>query len=235
MIRPVLRGRDIGRYFTFWDGDYVVSTFPALHIEIDTYKTVKKYLEDYLPKLNQTGATFINADGEEEKTRKKTGNKWFETQDQIGYYKELSKEKIIWKRIGSQLRFSYSNEEIYCLDSTCIATGEKLKYLTAFLNSKLCHYQLFEKAPRTGMGDLIISVQALEPLLVYYPNAETENRFVAIVDQILTLKSEGKDTAGLEQQIDNMVYKLYELTYEEVNVIDPEFGLNEQEYAAIKV
>ncbi len=32
-----------------------------------------------------------------------------------------------------------------------------------------------------------------------------------------------------------MVYKLYELTYEEVKVIDPEFSLSEQEYETIKV
>ena len=36
-----------------------------------------------------------------------------------------------------------------------------------------------------------------------------------------------------EQQIDNLVYKLYELTYDEVKVIDPEFTLTESEYNAI--
>ena len=59
--------------------------------------------------------------------------------------------------------------------------------------------------------------------------------FEKLVDNINKLKSEGKDTTALEQQIDNMVYKLYELTYEEVKVIDPEFPLSEQEYEAIKV
>jgi adenine-specific DNA-methyltransferase len=32
-----------------------------------------------------------------------------------------------------------------------------------------------------------------------------------------------------------MVYKQYELTYDEVKVIDPEFSLTEKEYTAIKV
>ena len=35
--------------------------------------------------------------------------------------------------------------------------------------------------------------------------------------------------------IDNLVYKLYQLTYDEVKVIDPEFELTEQEYTAIKI
>ena len=40
---------------------------------------------------------------------------------------------------------------------------------------------------------------------------------------------------ALEQQIDNLVYKLYELTYQEVKIIDPEFKLTESEYEEIKI
>ncbi len=209
IIKPILRGREIGKYYTEWDGGYLIATLPALDINISKYPAVKKYLESFLPKIKQSGETFINNQGQSEKTRKKTSNKWYETQDQIGYYEEFLKEKIIWKRIGSQLRFSYSNEEIFCLDSTCIATGEKIKYLTALLNSKLCNYQLFESAPKTGMGDLIISVQALEPLLVFYPNEKEENLFNDIIDFILVLKKENKNTTFFERLIDAMVYELY--------------------------
>ncbi|MEP7269803.1 MAG: Eco57I restriction-modification methylase domain-containing protein, partial [Saprospiraceae bacterium] len=216
IVKPILRGREIDKYLTEWDGGFIISTFPALHIDISKYKAIKKYLETFLPKINQTGETFINDEGVEEKTRKKTGNKWFETQDQIGYYKELSKEKIIWKRIGSQLRFSYSDKEIYCLDSTCIATGEKIKYLTALLNSKLCQYQLFESSPKTGMGDLIISVQALEPLLVYYPNDEEQKQIETLVNKILELKKEKLPTINFENKIDALVFHLYKLTESEM-------------------
>jgi len=235
IIRPVLRGREIEKYCTEWDGGYLISTFPALHIDIDKYNAVKNYLENFLPKLNQIGETFLNKEGKNEKTRKKTGNKWFETQDQIGYYKELSKEKIIWKRIGSQLRFSYSDSEIYCLDSTCIATGEKIKYLTALLNSKLCNYQLFENAPKTGMGDLIISVQALEPLLVYYPTDTEQTQIEKLVDKIIENKRANLDTTELEREIDVLVYKLYELTYDEVKIVDKDFWLSEEEYEQTKL
>jgi hypothetical protein len=43
------------------------------------------------------------------------------------------------------------------------------------------------------------------------------------------------DTSELEKECDRLVYKLYQLTYEEVKIIDPEFALTEQEYAAIKM
>lgn len=200
IIKPILKGREIQKYYAEWADDYVISTFPALNINIDDYFAVKNYLESFQPKLYQTGETFINKAGEPEKTRKKTGNKWFETQDQIGFVEEFSKEKVIWKRIGSIMRFAYSNEEMYCLDSTCIATGEKIKYLTAVLNSKVGLFQLFKTSPQTGTGDQIISVQALEPLLVHYPSLETESKFNLIVDYILFIR---KSKEQLFEQISN--------------------------------
>lgn len=219
IIRPILKGREIERYYAEWSNDFVIATFPALSVDIDSYIGVKKYLESFQPKLNQTGETFINREGEREKTRKKTGNKWFETQDQIGFVNEFKKEKVVWKRIGSRMRFAFSDEEIYSLDSTCIATGEKMKYLTALLNSKPGRYQLFKTSPQTGTGDQIISVQALEPLFVHYPNSSTEKKFNLLVDYILFIKKEKTPIINgfsneiisnlFESVIDMMVFELY--------------------------
>lgn len=219
LIKPVIIGREVQRYYAEWLGSYIISTFPTLDIDIHKYPSIKRYLEGFLPKIKQTGETFINADGKKESTRKKTGNKWFETQDQIGFVNEFKKEKVIWKRIGSIMRFSYSDEEMYCLDSTCIATGEKIKYLTAVLNSKAGLYQLFKTSPQTGTGDQIISVQALEPLLVHYPKPEIEEKFNCLVDIILFIKksvepllqstSNEDISSDFESVVDQMVFELY--------------------------
>ena len=56
--------------------------------------------------------------------------------------------------------------------------------------------------------------------------------------EILTTKKGDRhaDTSGLEKiAINCLVYKLYQLTYDEVKAIDPEFELTEQEYTAIKI
>ena len=105
--------------------------------------------------------------GETVKARKKTNNKWFETQDSISYLDEFSKPKIIWKRVGSIIRFSYDYKGVLGLDSTCFAIGSHIPYLCCILNSSMGHY-LLNNAPRTGTGDLLISVQAVEPVK-YHP------------------------------------------------------------------
>ena len=179
--------------------------FPSLQIHIKIYPAVYQYLKSFGKRIEQTGTLFTDETGQMLKTRKLTSHKWFETQYPIAFYKEFSKEKFIWKRNGSQLRFSYSDQEIYCLDSTCILTGEKIKFLTALLNSKVCQYQMFEQAPRTGVSDLIISVQALEPILVHYPNQQAESEIAGLFDQIIALRQQGKDATEPENQIDKLV------------------------------
>jgi hypothetical protein len=43
------------------------------------------------------------------------------------------------------------------------------------------------------------------------------------------------DTSQLETEIDHLVYKLYDLTYEEIKIIDPDFGLTPEEYANLAI
>ena len=109
------------------------------------------------------------------------------------------------------------------MDSTCIATGEKIKYLTAYLNSRLGNYQLFENAPKTGMGDLIISVQALEPLLVFYPNERQEATINSLIDYILFQIANGNEYYQFEDVINGCIYEFYfeeEMRKSEVDIFD---------------
>lgn len=50
-----------------------------------------------------------------------------------------------------------------------------------------------------------------------------------MLEKILFLKK-NSDTTALEKEIDVLVYKLYELTYDEVKIIEPGFALSEGEY-----
>ena len=86
-----MRGRDIKAYQHRWARLYIITTFPALKIKINDYPAIKKHLLSYgKDRLEQTGKTLLDGT----KSRKATGNQWFETQDQIAYYPEFEKEKI---------------------------------------------------------------------------------------------------------------------------------------------
>jgi hypothetical protein len=216
LIRPILRGRDIKRYGYEWAQLWLIATFPSRHYNIDEYPAVKQYLLSYgIERLEQTGKVH-NVNGERIKSRKKTNNKWFETQDSISYWDNFSLPKIIWKRIGSILRFSYDNTGYLGLDSTCFATGEYIEYLCCVLNSLMGHY-LLKDSPKTGTGDLLVSVQAIEPVRVPY-YAKYDSKLSNLLDRQIT-----NCTIGVEKEINDIVFSMYGLSP------------NEQEYVTLYV
>jgi len=214
IIKPLVRGRDIQKFTVDWDNIWIIIAHYGSHTFLkDKYPAIFQHLSDYKENLKKRGQC-TNKGG-------KGQHHWLELDNNPSekYLNQFATEKVIWKRVGSIMRFAYSDDEMYCLDSTCIATGEKIKYLTAVLNSKACLYQLFKTAPQTGTGDQIISVQALEPLLVPYPDTEIEKKFNLLVDYILFIQRSEKQifesisdellSNSFEEVIDYMVYELY--------------------------
>ena len=221
LIRPILRGRDIKRYGYDWANLYLIATFPSRHYDIDRYPAVKQYLLSFgIERLEQTGKTHV-VDGEKVKARKKTNNKWFETQDSISYWEDFSQPKIIWKRIGSILRFSFDNKGCLGLDSTCFATGEHIEYLCCVLNSLMGHY-LLKDSPKTGTGDLLVSVQAIEPACITY-NALYEKQLLALLERQIANPS-----ATTEKEIDDIVFTMYGLSPIECDYVTRYIKLSQQ-------
>ena len=229
VIRPVLRGRDIQRFgydFTDLYLLYIPWHFP-LHNDITVQGASKKaeqaFMEQYPAIYNyllQHKNDLLNRNKAETGIR----YEWYALQRWgANYWEYLDKPKIIWKRIGSILRFCYDEEKHIVLDSTCFASGENLKYLIGILNSKMGNY-LLQESPKTGTGDLLISVQAIEPIKIPLPDAnnEQQQQIIALVNQILSAKKENPatDTTDLEKQIDELVYALYGLMEEEVFMIE---------------
>ena len=214
LIRPILRGRDIQRYTYDFADLWLICTFPSKHYNIDEYPAIRDYLLSFgINRLEQTGKQYI-VGGKKVKARKKTNNKWFETQDSISYWNDFSMQKIIWKRIGSKLRFCYDDTGILCLDSTCFATGTSIPYLVSILNTTMGNY-LLKDSPKTGTGDLIISVQALEPARIPLISDEDQKPYVDILFKILQYQQDGKDCSELESQLETLVFNAYDLTQEE--------------------
>ena len=95
IIRPILRGRDIKRYSYEFAEQYIIATFPSRQYNIDDYQSVKSHLLSFgIDRLEQTGKKYV-INGKIVKARKKTNNKWFETQDSISYWEDFFKPKIL--------------------------------------------------------------------------------------------------------------------------------------------
>ena len=221
LIRPILRGRDIKRYGYEWANLWLIATFPSRHYDIDKYPSIKQYLLSFgIERLEQTGKTHI-VNGDKVKARKKTNNKWFETQDSISYWEDFLRPKIIWKRIGSILRFSFDNKGCLGLDSTCFAAGEHIEYLCCVLNSLMGHY-LLKDSPKTGTGDLLVSVQAIEPARIPY-NAQYDRQLSSLLGIQIANPSN-----ATEKEINDIVFTMYGLSPNEREYVTQYVKLSQQ-------
>lgn len=231
IIKPILRGRDIGRYYYKWAGLWVIATFPTLRLNIEKYPALKKYfLNNFdIRQLEQSGKKYPNLGFN---ARKKTGNRWFETQDNIAYYPEFEKEKIVWQRVTQVFSFCYVPTGLHVLDSMAFFTGQNIKYLLGILNSNLVDWYIRTYVHQYADTGFLLSNQYVERIVAPPITPETKpiaEQIESIVSQILSLtqsedylqnpKKQAK-VQELEKEIDWLVYKLYGLTEEEIKIVE---------------
>ena len=214
LIRPILRGRDIKRYGYNWAGLYLIATFPSRHYDIEQYPAVKKYLLSFgIERLEQTGKVH-NVNGEKIKARKKTNNKWFETQDSISYWEDFSKPKIIYPNMTKYMPFVYDEANFLTNQKCFIITGQNMAYLNAFLNSSLFKYCFRDSFPELQGGTRELSKIFFDKIPVKLVSLEQNEIFRKIVNSV-----QSDYTIEQTKYIDTLLFDLYNLTTEERKVI----------------
>ena len=211
IIQPLLRGRDIKRYGYQFADLYLITTFPSLKIDIEQYPTVKQHLMSFgYDRLKQTG---------EAGARKKTNNQWFETQDTISYWEDFYRQKIVYPNMTKFLPFILDNNGLMTNQKCFIIVGEKIAFLTAFLNSSLFKFCFKDNFPELQGGTRELSKIFFDKIPVIKVDNETNIALEAKITEIQALKQQNIDTKQQEIEIDNMIFDLYQLTPEERNSI----------------
>ena len=206
LIRPILRGRDIKRYGYNWANLWLINTHNGIRgklerIHIEDYPAVKAHLDQYWDRISK---------------RADKGDTPYNLRN-CAYLEDFSKPKMLWKRVGSILRFCYNDNETLGLDSTCFATGENIEFICCVLNSPMGHY-LLKDAPKTGTGDLLVSVQAIEPIQIPQVGLETNSEFKKLLESLIKT-----DSPSNEKEISRKVFKLYDLSFDEQSYIETNF------------
>ena len=214
LIRPILRGRDIKRYGYEWANLWLIATFPSRHYDIDLYPAVKDYLLSFgMERLEQTGKEYI-INGEKIKARKKTNNKWFETQDSISYWDDFSKPKIMYPNMTKFLPFYYDTKGFYQNDKSFMITGENLAFLTAFLNSSLFKHCFIDNFPELQGGTRELRKIFFDKIPILPVSEHIESVFQGLISEMQTNPSK-----ELAIKMDNQIFELYGLSDEERQAI----------------
>ncbi|EGD3167484.1 class I SAM-dependent DNA methyltransferase, partial [Campylobacter coli] len=137
-----------------------------------------------------------------------------------------SGEKIVSVRKCIEPIFSYLNNEAYVMLSLNVIKTQRInvKYLTGLLNSKLVAFWLKHKGKMQG-NNYQIDKEPLLNIPIVDTNSKNEklaDELINLVDEILKAKEQDKNanTQELENKINSIVYKLYNLTEEEIKIIE---------------
>ena len=221
LIRPILRGRDIKRYGYEWAELWLIATFPSRHYNIDEYPAIKQYLLSFgIERLEQTGKTHI-VNGEKVKARKRTSNKWFETQDSISYWEDFSKPKVVYMEIQTDNPeegypfpcYSYDDNRCIVLNTAYIMSSETTdpRYVLGILNSRLGKFLVKLYVIQLQERQFRMLSQYVMNFPIAHPTKEQENEMIHLVQDVLVHQS-----LASEKRIDNLAFQIYGLTEIEI-------------------
>ena len=210
IIKPILRGRDISRYSYTLPRQYILLAKNGVNVERD-YPDIHEHLESFGDKFKNRGAQ---------------GKHWTNLRA-CSFYDDFKKEKIVWIELSDLGRFALCNEEVYLLNSAYFLLPPSdidSKFLLGILNSSTIRFYLGLVAETSGMGTSrwINNYVKEFPIPMVAPEQQAE--IITIVDHILAVKGAGPDanTTESEKEIDKWVYALYNLTQEEIAMVEEE-------------
>lgn len=206
LVKPYFSSEQFFRYYAipenkFWI-IYTSSKFKNPS-EIKPYPNIKKHLDKF--------QSVITSDNKPYGLHRTREERFFKG------------EKIITlRKCAGKPVFTYTNFDSYVSATFYVIKTERLdqKYLTGLLNSKLIEFWLRNKGKMQG-NNFQLDKEPLLNIPVYKPEENKQKVIINLVDQILSLKKENPqaNTSQLEEEIDNMVYELYDLTPEEIEIV----------------
>ena len=216
IIKPFLRGRDIKRYHIQWAELYVLATgydldipndYPAIYNHLET---IGERIESRETRARRKG--LFNRDDQ--------GENWWNLRA-CAYYSEFEQSKIIYPDIYQHPSFTVDTTGFYC-GNTCYFIPTEETWICGLLNARSVEWFYSLVSNSLGGGALRGFSEYIKQIPI--PNATTAQKtsISKLVDQILDAKHTDPDAnvCELENQIDQIVYLLYDLTPEEIAIVE---------------
>ena len=217
-LKSFYKNSDIRKYFTSYQQQKYIIYF-SRNESPEKLKEIQAHLFPYKGILE---------------SRREVSNgriRWFDLwwPRQQGIFEE---EKIVVPQRSSENTFGYNESEWYAASDVFFITkakkGYELKYILALLNSKLYYVWLYNRGKRKG-EILELIATPLSEIPIKKTEDKIQQQFIAIVDKILAItqiddylsnKDKQNRVKAYQDEIDQLVYKLYGLTEEEIKVVE---------------
>jgi hypothetical protein len=238
IIKPFVSGDETRRYSISWQGRYLIFTYRG--IDISQYPSILRYLSVWRNNLEPKKSS------KDKEGRKPGQYKWYEIQDTTKYALEFEKPKIIYGQFQIAPHFVFSDSTLYFGSNHYMMVHDNINfllYMCGILNSKLYFFYMKHIAGILGDandGGRLISQKSH---ILKFPvrainfsksdDKKQHDKIVSLVEEMLELhkkiskiKNPDEKTRIQRQinstdgQIDKLVYELYDLTPEEIAIVN---------------
>jgi methylase of polypeptide subunit release factors len=220
LIKPWLRGRDIKKWKAEWGGLYLISIpsssnhhWPwsdekaeakAKKIFKETYPAIHDHLIQWKDKLQK---------------RDDQGKFWWELRS-CAYNADFEKPKIIYPDIAKAPEFTWDESKAFLGNTAYIIPTDEI-WLLGLLNSQLIWW-LYLRISSTIQGGFVRFIAQYMEQLPIPPATGAEKAPIIKLVQAILANPDSPDVPRLEAEINNLVYALYDLTPEEIEIVEGE-------------
>ncbi len=184
VIKPYLRGQDIGRWVPAWDRKYMI--FARRGIEIEQYPAIFAHLSTFRESLEPRPDTWNEAQSGPWPGRKPGSYAWYEIQDSVAYYGLFDQPKILYQEIQFLPHYAWDDQGLYGNNKTFLLSGAD-QYLLGVLNSPLLWWYNWRWLPHMKDEALSPAGFKMVDVPIADPDADTRSRVAGYVAQAVQL------------------------------------------------
>lgn len=231
-VKPYFKNSDIGKYYCNLKNDQWILYMKDEGEPINLSAELKSHFGKYEVLLTKLKSNFL-------KNKIASGfvKRWLKNGNYFVLFNPKNEEYFTDSKIVAPYRskinkFAYNESPWFASQDVCFIykkNGEfNLKFILSILNSKLCYLWLYNKGKRKG-NILELMQKPLSEIPIKKISEDEQKPFVEIIDKILTITNSSDYPVNsekqarvkdYEKQIDELVYKLYGLAPEEIDLIE---------------
>lgn len=236
ILKPFLRGRDVKRWRTEFAERYLIkiessenkkhpwSGKPpkdAEEVFSETYPSIYEHFQSLKDiKLDEPDARGCRNKLEQLQSRDDQGKYFWELRSCV-YWQEFEQPKILYPDIYEHQSFVW-DESGYFAANTCYFISTKEKWLTGLMNSHPVEWFYSNISNKVRGGYLRAFYDYMKQIPIPTASPAQQKTVERLVGRIMSAKQRdaGADVSALERELDELVYALYGLTPEEIQIVE---------------
>ena len=215
ILKPFLRGRDVKRWRVDFADRYLIKIESsenkrhpwsgksnAEEAFAATYPAIHKWFNGFRDKL----------------IKRYDQGKYFEELRACTYWQAFEKPKVIVPAITSDTAYAVDVDGFFSNDKTSICVSDEVYFLAGILNSSACWW--FIRSTAAGRQGGFYEFKPMYVMAIPIPVADKQmkSRLESLAKQAAAAEPEARVT--VETEINKMVYSLYDLTPEEIAIVE---------------